>query len=130
MYLSELNATEGKKFLELVYKIANSDVNYAGEEIHLIKKFKKELDIEVIPSGSTIDELINYFAAAPVSVQKIVLFEAAGMVTADKNTTAKEQEILDKMAAAFGLSAEQKDMIVKASAQLEAAYEAANAAVR
>lgn len=130
MYLSKLNPVESKKFLELVYKIANADVNYGGEEIHLLKKFKGELDLDIIPSGSTVDELINYFATTDASVQKIVYFEATGMVFADEKTTEKEQAILDKMAKEFVLTEEEAAQIAAVSKQLEEAYKAVNAVMK
>lgn len=129
MYLSKLNPVESRKFLELVYKIANADINYGGEEIRLLKKFKGEMDIDTIPSGSTVDELIAYFAAASVEVQKIVYFEATGMVYADEKVTEKEQQILDKMVAAFGMDTEAAAKIAAASKQLEEAYKAVKEAM-
>ena len=48
MFIERLNENEKKDFLELIYKIANCDNNFADEEEELINSYKNELGLSLI----------------------------------------------------------------------------------
>lgn len=101
MFLNALNQEDKKKFLELLYKIANCDGEYAEEEAEIIRNYQLELGISEIPETATQAELIAYFGEAMETVRKIVLFEIYGLITSDDTIAADERHALHEIADRF-----------------------------
>lgn len=101
MFLNALNQEDKKKFLELLYKIANCDGEYAEEEAEIIRNYQLELGISEIPETATQAELIAYFGEATETVRKIVLFEIYGLITSDDTIAAGERQALLEIADSF-----------------------------
>lgn len=90
--------------MELVYKLAHVDGEYAEEEAELVRSYQVELGIEYIKETGDIEELVDFFAAQDETARKICLFELLGVVKADGVVSAEETELIDKVQSAFGLT--------------------------
>ena len=123
MFLQVMNEEEKENFLELVYKIANVDGDYAEEEKELIDSYKKELNLNTIPETSTIDELVKYFSEKTIGLKKIVLFETIGMINADNIVAKEETEVFDKMVASFEFDAESVKELKALAEKLQSVYD-------
>lgn len=123
MYLSELNALEKGKFLELVYKAANIDSSFGNKEILVLNRYKDELGLDKIPVTAKKEGLIEFFKAASVKKQKIVLFELYGMVLADDGyISEKEAAFMQEVIDAFKVTESEIADIKRAAVALEQAY--------
>lgn len=130
MYLGELNDVEKSNFLELVYKAGNADQSFSKMEIKILSRFKAELGISKIPTTSTKEELIEYFAGRPVQTQKIVLFEIFGMLLVDDGHISDEEKVFVKeIVEKFSLDKETVKGLRLAAFDLEKAYFYARKAV-
>lgn len=122
MYLKKLNQEERKNFLELVYKVANADADYAKSEIDLLKDVKAELEMDYVPSDSTVENLIEEFSKSTMEIRKIVTFGLIRMVMVDGRIKNTEREIVDKMQICFGMSDDEKMALIEAALKLEEAF--------
>ncbi|MCI5806526.1 MAG: hypothetical protein MR029_09390 [Clostridium sp.] len=123
MFLQVMNMEEKGKFLELVYKIANADGEYAEEEQEIIDSYKNELELNEIHDTCDIDGLISYFSGKETRLKKIVLFEIIGLVYADDKLVKEEKDILNKITAIFGLSDEIIENIKITAKKLQDVYD-------
>ena len=92
MFLQLLNHEDKEKFLELIYKIANADGEFAEEEQEIVDSYKKELGILKIEDTSDIEGLIEYFSDKVMEIRKIVYFETIGLINADEKIENTENE--------------------------------------
>ena len=123
MFLQVMNTEEKEKFLELVYKIANIDGEYAEEEQEIVNSYKNELGLSKVPETSDIDGLVRYFSAKATELKKIVLFETVGLINADEKIEMEEADLLDKMSGAFGLDKDVVDRIKSVAKKLQDVYD-------
>ena len=123
MFLQVMNTEEKEKFLELVYKIANIDGEYAEEEQEIVNSYKNELGLSKVPETSDIDGLVRYFSAKATELKKIVLFETVGIINADEKIEKEEADLLDKMSGAFGLDKDVVDRIKSVAKKLQDVYD-------
>ena len=123
MFLNILNFEERNRFAELMYKVAQSDNDYADDEKELIENYKKELGITNILDTRSIDELLDYFALKSIQTQKLVWFELYGMLMADSIITKEENIIANKVKCKFKISSDQIDTIKSAADSLQIAYD-------
>lgn len=123
MFLQVMNTEEKEKFLELVYKIANIDGEYAEEEQEMVNSYKNELGLSKVPETSDIDGLVRYFSAKATELKKIVLFETVGLINADEKIEKEEADLLDKMSRAFGLDKDVVDRIKSVAKKLQDVYD-------
>lgn len=123
MFLNIMNNEEKEKFLELVYKVANADGDYAEEEQEIVNSYKNELEIDTINDNSTIIELIEYFANKNEVIKKVVMFETVGIVNADAVVVKAEKEILKNMNAQFALGKETYKQINDVAEKLQKVYD-------
>lgn len=123
MFLQVMNKEEKEKFLELVYKVANIDGEFAEEEQEIIDSYKAELGIPVIPESSDIEGLLKYFSDKASEIKKIVLFEIIGLINADDKIDVNEKMVLEKMQDVFGLKKEMVDKIQDAARRLQEVYD-------
>ena len=123
MFLQVMNTEEKEKFLELVYKIANIDGEYAEEEQEIVNSYKNELGLSKVPETSDIDGLVRYFSAKATELKKIVLFETVGLINADEKIEKEEPDLLDKMSGAFGLDKDVVDRIKSVAKKLQDVYD-------
>ena len=123
MFLQVMNTEEKEKFLELVYKIANIDGEYAEEEQEIVNSYKNELGLSKVPETSDIDGLVRYFSAKATELKKIVLFETVGFINADEKIEKEEADLLDKMSGAFGLDKDVVDRIKSVAKKLQDVYD-------
>ena len=123
MFLQVMNTEEQEKFLELVYKIANIDGEYAEEEQEIVNSYKNELGLSKVPETSDIDGLVRYFSAKATELKKIVLFETVGLINADEKIEKEEADLLDKMSGAFGLDKDVVDRIKSVAKKLQDVYD-------
>ena len=123
MFLQVMNTEEKEKFLELVYKIANIDGQYAEEEQEIVNSYKNELGLSKVPETSDIDGLVRYFSAKATELKKIVLFETVGLINADEKIEKEEADLLDKMSGAFGLDKDVVDRIKSVAKKLQDVYD-------
>lgn len=123
MFLQVMNTEEKEKFLELVYKIANIDGEYAEEEQEIVNSYKNELGLSKVPETSDIDGLVRYFSAKATELKKIVLFETVGLINADEKIEKEEADLLDKMSGAFGLDKDVVDRIKSVAKKLQDVYD-------
>lgn len=106
MFLHIVNQEEKEKFLELAYKVANVDGEYAEEEIEIINSFKNELGLDSIADTQDLDGLIDYFSKKSNELKKLIYFEVLGLVSSDDVTSDAETTLLNLMENKFGLDAE------------------------
>ncbi len=119
MFAHTLNEEEKGKFLELVYKVALCDEDYADDEQEIITNYKAELGLTEIPETAEVEDLILYFAAKPEKTKKIVYFEVYRMVMADSVVAEAEGVILNQIKIDFDLSAEEYTEIDTAADDLQ-----------
>lgn len=122
MFLNVFKQEEKEKFLELVYKISNCDVDYAEDEQELVSSYKAELGIEEIPETASIEALIQYFSEKPEQIQKIVWFELYGVIMADDIVAGEEMEIIDLIKDKFSISEEVIQTIQEVALELQKVY--------
>lgn len=129
MFIERLNENEKKDFLELIYKIANCDNNFADEEEELINSYKNELGIEKIENTKTIDQLVEEFAEKSIQIKKVVFFELYGMIMADGKLELQEERIFFLIKNKFMLEEKSYTKLIKAAEQLQQAYDQVYAAI-
>lgn len=103
MFLGKLNQEEKANFLELVYKIANIDQNYADEEKELIDAYKIEMGLSEVTNKKNIHQLVDFFSRTSIEVQKIVWFELINLICADAVIADEEQDIINMINEKFQL---------------------------
>lgn len=123
MFLQLLNHEDKEKFLELIYKIANADGEFAEEEQEIVDSYKKELGILKIEDTSDIEGLIEYFWDKVMEIRKIVYFETIGLINADEKIENTENEIIEKMEQAFQLEKTTVKMIECVAKKLQEVYD-------
>lgn len=124
-----MNTEEKAKFLELVYKTATCDSDYAEEEQELVRSYQIELGMDEIPETASLEELIAYFAAKEATLKKAVLFELYGMILADDKIEAAEAQILELIDQHFALPKEASDRLLEAARELQQAYDKVYSAI-
>ena len=123
MFLISMSIDEKERFLELAYKLAQVDGNYAEEEEEIINSYKAELGITNIGDTGSIDELIAFFATRNEPVKKIVLFELYGMMCADRKIKEAEKDVFEKLKTKFGVSEKLIRQIIEVADELQAVYD-------
>ena len=123
MFLNVMEVEERKKFLELAFKLAQIDGDYAEEEEEIINSYKAELGITEIEDTLSIDELISYFSSKNDTVKKVVLFEVYGMIRADDKTEKSEEEVFDNIKYQFNISDDVVEQIVSVADELQNVYD-------
>jgi uncharacterized tellurite resistance protein B-like protein len=123
MFLNVMEVEERKKFLELAFKLAQIDGDYAEEEEEIINSYKAELGITEIEDTLSIDELISYFSSKNDTVKKVVLFEVYGMILADDKLEKSEEEVFDNIKSQFNISADVVEQIVSVADELQNVYD-------
>ena len=123
MFLQVMNKEEKEKFMELVYKIANIDGEYAEEEQEIIDSYKNELGLYEIPETSSVDGLIEYFSKKEKEMKKIVLFEIIGLINADDKVEKEEGVALNKISECFGLDEKIINKIENVAKKLQDVYD-------
>lgn len=123
MFLHVMSDEEKGKFLEMVYKIANIDGEFAEEEQEIINSYKSETGVSVIPDTDNIDGLISYFSGTSDTLKKIILFEIVGLINADDKIEKEEKLILDKLTEKFGLSEGNIEKIKSVAEKLKEVYD-------
>ena len=123
MFIGSFPLEMREKFLELVYKLAHVDGEYAEEEAELVRSYQVELGIEYIKETGDIEELVDFFAAQDETARKICLFELLGVVKADGVVSAEETELIDKVQSAFGLTRETVQTIGDLVEELQNVYD-------
>ena len=123
MFIGSFPLEMREKFLELVYKLAHVDGEYAEEEAELVRSYQVELGIEYIKETGGVEELVDFFAAQDETARKICLFELLGVVKADGVVSAEETELIDKVQSAFGLKKETVQTIGDLVEELQNVYD-------
>lgn len=123
MFVQVMEKEEREKFLELIYKIANIDGDYAAEEEELIDSYKAELELSDIKDTDTIEEIIDYFSSKSESIRKIVLFEVYGMINSDGKIDISEEKIFNLSQEKFGISEQQTKAIINVAEELQEVYD-------
>lgn len=123
MFLHSMSTDEKERFLELAYKLAKIDGNYAEEEEEIINNYKAELSIVDIGDTGNIDDLIDFFATRNEPVKKIVLFELYGIICADNKIEESEKDVFKKIKTKFGISEELAKQITEISDELRTVYD-------
>lgn len=123
MFLNVFNQEEKEKFLELVYKIAICDGNYAEDEKEIVENYKVELGLSEIPETANIDDLIQYFSKKLEQIQKIVWFELYGMIISDDTLTDEEIRIINLIKDRFSISGEMIQNIQDVALELQKVYD-------
>ena len=123
MFTKLLNDEERSKFLELIYKLACCDGEYAEEEQEIVNNYKLELSIEDIPDTDSIEGLTKYFSMKNVKIKRIVLFEVWGMILSDGNVGKNERTAFEGIKKAFALEASTIDEIINVASELQKVYD-------
>lgn len=123
MFTSILSEEERGKFLELIYKMACCDGEYAEEEQELLDNYKKELMIDTIPETDSINGLADYFSTKSNCIKRIVLFEVWGMILADRNVGKAEKAAFEYIKKAFDLEDSVIEKVVSVANELQRAYD-------
>lgn len=129
MFANLMNREEKEKFLELVYKIANCDQNYAEEEEELINNYKIELGLTDILETDSMENIIKYFGNKEEQIKKIVFFEVYGIIMADDAIADKEDQTIIQIKENFGLEEVVYDRLISAVMGLQKAYDAVYTAI-
>ena len=123
MFLNSMSNEEKTLFLELAYKLANIDGDYAEEEEEIINSYKAELGIFDIGDTGSIDDIIDFFATRNETVKKIVLFELYGMICADNQIVDAEKVFFEKLRNKFQIPEYLVDRIIEVADELQEVYD-------
>lgn len=123
MFLKVMNDDEKGKFLELVYKVANIDGEYAEDEEELIRSYKNELGVKTIKDTATLEELIEYFARKNNEIKKVVFFETIGLINADEKIEKEEKEVIVLMQIKFELNEDTYRKLYDVAKKLQSVYD-------
>lgn len=123
MFVNLLDNEGKEKFLELVYKVATIDGEFADEEKELIDSYKAELGLSTISDTGKIADLIEYFSEESKEIKKVVLFELYGMIRADDKIEDDEEQVLRLIDEKFGLTSEEAESIINVAKELQQVYD-------
>lgn len=123
MFLQVMNREEREKFLELIYKVANIEGEYAEEEKELIDSYKNELELTEILDTGNIEGLIEYFSSKTTEMKKIILFEVIGLINVDDKIVKEEEDIFKKLVESFGVDNESVEKIEMVAKKLQQVYD-------
>lgn len=123
MFTDVLQEDEKKDFLELIYKMANVDDDYAEEEQFVVEKYKLELGLTDIPDTKNVDDILVAFGTKSEETRKTVFFELYTMILADDVIEDEEEEFIGKVKNAFGLDDAVVEAIETAAKDYQAALE-------
>jgi DnaJ-domain-containing protein 1 len=116
MFLTELQLAEKEAFLELAHLVATIDGNLSVFENSILKKYKKEMDLEEYQvEGLTISEVLTSFKSE--RSKNIVLAEIFQLIYSDGVMHDHERESIRLIKKHFGFDSGEfesfKDWIVK-----------------
>jgi len=123
MFLQVMDKEEKEKFLELVYKVANADGEYAEEEKEIVNSYMKELSIDTIKDTLDIESLLLYFSTKAETLKRIVAFEIFGLIQSDEIIDGSEEQVLASMAKAFNFEDETINAIKESANKLKETYD-------
>ena len=123
MFLQVMNTEEKMKFLELVYKVANIDGEFAEEEVEIVNSYKNQLGIDKIPETDDINGIIEYFSTKAQALKRIIVFETIGLINADNKIETEETDLIDKMVKCFQLDNEVVEKIDRVAKKLQDVYD-------
>lgn len=123
MFVNLFNLEEKENFMELIYKIATCDGEYASEEEELVNNYKIELGLDYIPDTKSVDELIESFSGKDIRIKKILFFELYGMIMADGIIANKENDILENLKVKLSLDENIYSDIVRVANELQKIYD-------
>ena len=105
MYLDLLNKKEQKFFLELArYSMGlNGEQKAEEEEILLSYKYECQLVNYSAHKQDDIQKIINHLKGSFKKVKKIILIELFGIMFADNEYCAKEEEFMNNLAEQFDI---------------------------
>ncbi len=106
MFLNVLSDDEKKAFLELAFKLANSDSDYSESEVALVNQYRKEMSLtremyEI--RGVDCDHCLKVLSKSTQNVKNIIYFELLALAMCDENLDKKEIELLDEIKKSFGI---------------------------
>lgn len=95
MYLNMLNQNQKQLFLNLAYRIADSDNDFSEKEQEIIKSYCIEMQIE--DKHETDNKDINYIIekinnSCDFKAKKIFVFEAIGLALVDSVYNSEEKD--------------------------------------
>jgi hypothetical protein len=124
MFVNLLDNEQKLYFGTLVTMAMHIDNEVAEEELEVIDGYKRELGLEELEMVShDIDQVINYFKEASETVKNAVYLEVVTVVLADKVLKNEENELLDKLASAFGYDEAKKNQFIDTVKRLQHVYE-------
>lgn len=105
MFLTALKTEQKPHFLNLAQNMVSADGILKDDELAMMDQYKREMYVPMTEkeANCTAERSIELFAAAPVTVQKQVVFELVALAYADKEYAAEEEQLLRKIIAGFGL---------------------------
>lgn len=124
MFLNVLDQEERIKCMELFHFVVNVDGNYSEEEHQLLENYKIQLNLAEFPIvEESLEELLNYFAAKPESIRKMLYFEICGLILADDNIAKTELDLLENIKVKFDIKKETSDKIMDLVNSLQNIYD-------
>ena len=129
MFANLMDSEEREKLMELIYKLARCDGEYAEEEQEIVENYRAELCIDRIPDTDSIKGLSEFFASKSETVRRIVLFEVWSMILSDKKVSGEEEKAFEQVKSGLNLDLSATDEIVAATNALKKAYESVYDAV-
>ena len=119
MYLNRLSGEQKELFLDLCIYASKADGIFAEEEKQYIQQYCIEMQLETVrySAQNDLESVIKKITEVSTDIDlKIIFFEISALVLSDNTFDKQEQNLVDKLTAAFQLGTDFKE---KALAQLK-----------
>lgn len=106
MFLSTLDDSQKRAYLNLAYKLIAADGVLDKREMDMLERYKTEMSFtfDLNSLNQDVDTAIEVFKNADKVVKKRVLFELMGLSYADDEQSDTEKAFLEQISAMFGIS--------------------------
>lgn len=128
MYLQGLNKKQKELFLDLSINLALADDDFSQKEMDAICLLCEEMNISKrFSANSTLEEAVRDLVnEGDKKAQKIIIVELLGIAIADDVFEKCEQNMIDKVAAAFSIGQEEVNEVSEAILDLYDTYKLLN----
>jgi DNA-binding transcriptional MerR regulator len=116
MYLSDLDLTDKKYFLELAYYVSTCDNELHLEEIKVLMRLREEMSLSEFIyqiQEKNIDRVIDQLAKSSQKSKKGMFLEIMNLIVSDRKYDENEIKIAEKLATIWELIPEESLVVLK-----------------
>lgn len=132
MYLSQLETSDRKTFLELAHITANSDGVIVDQEIEILERYRDEMNLshkEYEIQNISMETIIGELKSRSDEIKKIILFELMAIAFSDGIYDENQKQIMKYLQDSFEISPEEYEKLKELLNQLNQIYEKINSAI-